>query len=164
MSYPLQLAQVKIILESVTNIGKVYDNVRWISESEKFLEDFVKLIADQNEIRAWIISRIGGEDAFGASGNTAGTRVSIPTSTRLRRYDWIIEGFMGFTDNSTEKDFQALVSDVLDKFKDKLTLNNTAFQRGPLIYRLDHTFFSDVLCHHVVITFYSSERDGVDPS
>lgn len=163
MSYVLQLAQVKSILNAVSNIGTVHDNVRWIKDSELFLAEFTKLIGTQKEIRAWIISRTGGTDEIGASVNADGTRVSIPTGTRLRRYDWAIEGFMGFKDNSTEVDFQALVDAVIDAFKDKLTLNNTAMTRGSITYRIDHTFFSDNLCHHILIQFYSVERDGISP-
>jgi hypothetical protein len=164
MSRALIQAQIKTILQGVANIGNVYDSVRWVNDKEKWDRDFLKDINGQHEVRVWMIYRVGGGEDYGANINVLGTNLSIPTRTRAQRYDFQIEGFLSFADDDTDSTFQALVDSVIDAFKNKQSLNDTAIARGPINYSIDHQFFGQVLVHHVVLTTFAVERDGIVPS
>jgi hypothetical protein len=157
-------AAIKTILEGVTDIGNVYDSIRWVNDKERWDSAFLKDIDGQSEIRVWMLYRISGEEAYGASDNAAGTGLSIPIRTRLQRYNYQIEGMLSFTDDDTDVRFQALLDSVIDAFKNKQSLNDTAIFRGPINYTIDHQFFGEVLVHHVILNLYAVERDGITPT
>ena len=163
MSRKLILAEITTILKEVDSIGKVYDSVRWVIEESKFNESFIASIADQQQIRAWIISRVSGQDGYGAMNRGLGTLMAVPVGTRLNRYDFTIEGFMSFKDDETEAEFQDLVDSIRDKFKDNISLNSSALERGNITYKVGHTRFGEYLVHHAVIDFWAIERDGIVP-
>lgn len=164
MSRASILSAVKTILEGVTNIGNVYSTIRWVIEDDKFFKEFETLISNQQQVRVWMITRVGGEDVYGPQRNFGGTGIDIPTRTRGRRYDFQIEGFSSFTDDDTESEWQTLIDNVLDEFKNNTSLTNTALIRSSLSYIIDHVWFGKYLVHHVVIRFYAAERDGITPS
>jgi hypothetical protein len=157
-------AAIKTILESVTDIGNVYDSIRWVNDKERWDSAFLKDIEGQTEIRVWMLYRISGEEAYGANENAASTGISIPIRTRLQRYNFQIEGMLSFTDDDTDSRFQLLVDSVINAFKNKQSLNDTAILRGPINYTIDHQFFGEVLVHHVVFGLYAVERDGITPT
>jgi hypothetical protein len=163
MAYSSILAQIKTLLSAVSDIGQVYDNIRWAKDRDDFFDLFSKVIDDQRQIRCWFISRSGGQDGYGALESGLGTKYSIPINQRLIRYDIVIDGFISFSDNDTEVVFQTLVDAVRNQFKDKITLNNSALERGPISYTLEHVKFSDQLCHHVNFEFFVLERDNITP-
>lgn len=164
MTWPAVLAKIKTELEAVTNIGQVYDNIRHVKDEDILRKDFTITIGGQQEIRVWFITREGGVDAYGSMQALTGTRVSLPVRRRGRRYDVVIEGIESFKDDSTEVDFQALVTALLDQLKDNLTFGQTVLERGAISYEITHTMFGETLCHHVLMRFYCIELDAITPS
>ena len=164
MSRLLILAEIKTLLESVTDIGQVHDSIRWSVSEDKFAENFITQVDERNELRTWMIYRSAGGMDYGAREGSLGTGVTIPTRTSLRRHDFVIEGWASFADDDTDATFQALVDAVLDKFETEITLNNSALTRGPIEYNIDHQFFGEILAHHVTLNFYAVERAGITPT
>jgi hypothetical protein len=165
MTYANQLAQIVSILEAVTNIGTIHDSLRWSRDFKTLSEAYTISINNRSEIRTWLISRAGGADAYGMiQGSNLGTLVRVPVGSQLVKYDYIIDGFMSFKDNETESEFLALVDAVRDQFKNNISLNSSCFERGHIFYSIDHAFFGDHLCHHINMTFWTAELEGITPS
>lgn len=165
MTYPLQLAAIKGIIEGVSNIGTVHDSLRWSRNPAELFQNYVSTINNQSEIRAWFISRSGGADAYGMiSGASIGTRIQVPVGQRLRKYNWTVNGFMSFSDDTTEPIWLALVDSMLDAFKNNISLDSTCLERGFLEYEIDHMAFSEVLAHHMQIRFWTAELSGINPT
>tara|TARA_Y100000310_G_C20403817_1_gene678684 strand:+ start:287 stop:781 length:495 start_codon:yes stop_codon:yes gene_type:complete len=157
------ISQIKTLLEAVTDIGQVYDSIRWAIYEDKFVQDFFTTVNGQNQIRTWMIYRGGGGEDYGSRQNSLGTGLSIATQRGLSRYDFIIEGWASFEDNSSDSDFQTLVDSVLTKLKPEISLNSSALMRGPINYNIDHQFFGDYFVHHIILTFYATEEAGLSP-
>ena len=165
MTYTNQLLQLKTILETVTDIGVVHDSIRWSRESQEFIKIFTTQINSQGQIRTWMVSRVSGADAYGMLQSASlGTQIRVPVGQQLRKYDWEIQGFMSFTDDETESEFQALAESVLAKFNDNISLNSSCLERGFISYKLDHVFLGDHLVHHMELTFWTAEIEGINPT
>jgi|TARA_Y100000310_G_scaffold345771_1_gene469634 hypothetical protein len=163
MSRSAIISAIKTLLEAVTDIGQVYDSIRWTIYEDKFIQDFFTVVNGQNQIRTWMIYKTGGGQDYGARSGSLGTGVDIPTQSALDRHDITIEGWASFTDNDSDSDFQALVDSVLDKFRAEISLTDTALVRGPINYAIDHQFFGQYFVHHVILNFYAVERTGITP-
>lgn len=162
MSYAAILAQIKTDLESVTNIGKVYDSVRWSIYEDSFLENFIETISGQDQVITWLITRNNVVSQFGPAQNALGTRIHVPLKQELVKHDIMIDGFMSFTDNSTEVDFQTLIDSIMADYRNIATFSNTAFIRGPINIKIEMASFGEVLCHHALITFYVTEFNNIN--
>jgi len=136
MSYSTCLAQVKSILEGVTNIGQVHDYVRW-NKDWPDLKTLFKVTSPTTQLRFWDITRKSSTEVTGA------------TRTNERTHTFRIRGFITLDDSAaTEKTFQNLVEDVATAFRNKPTLNGYALNVEPLqINNIDHAMVGDCLCH-----------------
>jgi hypothetical protein len=163
MSRVLIQSAIKTILETVTDIGTVYDHIRWTNYQGKFIEAFVTEVDGQPQIRTWMINRAGGGFDYGPRLGSLGTAVDIPTNTNLAKYDFQVEGWLSFKDNDTDSEFQLLIDAIEDKFKANISLNDTCLVRGPITYQIDHQFFGEYFVHHIIMEFYAVEREGITP-
>jgi len=164
MSRKLIQAEIKTILETVTDIGQVHASIRWTKYEDKFIQNFIVGIEDQAEIRTWMIYRVEGGMAYGPNNGGLGTSYPVTTHQSLERYDFRIEGWASFTDDDTDSRFQDLIDAVLDKLEANISLNNTANMHGPVNYSIDHQFFGDYFVHHVIFNMYVLETFGITPS
>lgn len=166
MSYSNILAEIKSTLEGITDIGNVYDSIRWSAFSDNYLNNFIANISNQDQVRVFFITREATGIAYGPTRNALGTRISISNAQALRRHNIMIEGYQSFRDNETEVDWQTLIESILTTLSSEVTFNGTAFNRSENIDvpAIDMTFFGDIYCHHVVFQFYVTERENVSLS
>lgn len=163
MAYPTILAAIKAVFDGITDIGQVYDQIRYTNDPHELLSRYIDRIGGYNQIRVWLITRVSGGDIVGPQEDAFGTGIWVSTQSRLSKYDMVIDGFMSFEDNETEAEFLALVDSVRDTLKNNLTFSNTAFTRGPLVYEIDHVELDEIICHHINMKFWVTEYDGVNP-
>lgn len=108
MTEALIRTDIRKTLESVYQIGCVYDYEPWSSTWDEFLEQFRVEIDEQNVIRGWTITITEiPADGFIATGkrNTGNTR----------DYTYSIKGYYGLDQaGETEKDFIKLTLDVMN--------------------------------------------------
>ena len=164
MSYSTILAQIKTSVEAVTNVGKVYSNIRYAQDLGNFYEIFRTTINNQDEIRVWMISRNGRQSITGPKEVSFGNfRFVIPATQRAIVHNILIEGLMSFKDDDTEVDFQALLDSVHDQIKNNLTFSNTAKTRSDPMSTIDYRYLGPVLCHYATVEFGVLEIDGINP-
>lgn len=139
MSYATTLAAIKTLMESVTNIGNVFDYVRWNKDWPITLSLIKVATPAPAHIRFWDISRKSTPEEEKTS------------RTNLRLHTFQIRGFISLDDSTaTEKTLQNLVEDVATMFRNKPTLNGTALIAAPLqINNTGHAMVGDVLCNMV---------------
>ena len=136
MAYATVLGKIKTYMLSVTNIGNVYDYVRWSKDYPAMLTLF-KVSSPIAQVRFWDISRVKTPET---------NKVS---KSNLREYTFRIRGFMSLDDSAeSEKTFQSLLEDVCTVFRNKPTLDGFALNASPLqIDVVSHAMVGDVLCH-----------------
>lgn len=136
MTYVATLAAVKATMLTVTNIGNVYDYVRWYKDWPAMLSLF-KVTSPSTQIRFWDISRVSTSET---------NKVSKEND---RSYTFRIRGFMSLDDSDeTEKTFQLLLEEVCTKFRNKPTFGSTVVNVQPVqINNVSHAMVGDVLCH-----------------
>ena len=145
-------AQIKTILEAVTNIGKVYDYERWSADWTAFINLFKITVSGVDQIRGWEISRRSvGEK-----------KVVIGVGSLAHEDDhlFIIKGYMSVKDASaTEKTFNTLIESIKTAFRANPNLNATCERHGriqaPVI---DFRIFGDVFCHYAELNLTVYER------
>lgn len=147
MSQATCLAQVKSILEGVTDKGIVHDYSRWARDWGNFL-DLFKVSSPTDQIRGWEITR------------TSTPEVTETSRTNKQTHSFTIRGYMSLDDSAaTEKVFQALVESVADAFRNKPDLNGVALNVSPLQRDVvDFRMFGSVLCHFAECTLNVEEE------
>ena len=142
-NYSDMLAQIKTILESVTNIGKVYDYERFSNNWSDYRVLFKTTIGTTDQIRAWTITRVSTDQ-----------KRHLSDGVHRQTLTFTIHGYMGLDDaNSSEKTFQELVESVMDAIDAKPHLGGMAAGSDPSQLKFfDHRLFGDLLCHHAEIT------------
>lgn len=147
------------ILKDVYGVEKnnVYDYDRWAPTWDKFLEFFK---TSDNKLQGWMVTRRRSPKFILAQGGH-------DTKTHL----FIIKGIMGLADSDgTEKIFQDLIEDIVNKFDDYDTLNGIAFTSSPVIGAprlisgiqveiVEKRKFGTVLCHYCELFLYVQEFD-----
>lgn len=146
MPQSLIRAQIKIILEAVTGIGRVYDYLRWATDWTTILSLFKP--AGQDKINAWMITRKATGERWG-------------TIARLEDvHSFMIIGVYSHDDQSaSEKTFQDLIDAIQAKFRDYEDLNGTCLTTAPQsgdysdkagiqVLTVEIRMFGGVLCHY----------------
>jgi len=153
MSYQTIRDQVKIILESVTNIGNVHDYIR----STVFWNDFFTKHKDTNQILTWEISRISTAEEVWSVQNAAGSEPNFHDTHSI-----VIVGHMSLQDSTaTEKTFQDLVTAIQTKFRQNNDLNGTVIIPKQLqVKSVGHANYAGILVHRAVLTYEAIERVG----
>lgn len=150
MSESAQRTEIKNIMDTVTDIGKVYDYERWAANWNDFINLF-KSVA-HSQIRGWEISR----KAAGIKKAAIGTSIG----SYLKDNDFVIKGYMAIDDSAaTEKTFNTLIEAVEAKFRSNMTLNGAAKDHDYIQVRvIDSRMFGSVLCHYAELYLKVYER------
>jgi len=147
------LADVKAKIESVTDVGMVYDYYRWNNDLGAFIALFsFTPTGGSKQIRGWEITRVSvREHQDGAF---------------FRHHDFQVEGYMSLSDaDASDKTFQVLVDDVCAAFRTAADgptwyyLNGDDPRLSPAqVEVIDVRMFGNVLCHHARIRVSVTER------
>jgi len=146
VSYAEIRAAIKSVLESVPEVGAVYDYLRWTSDPSTF----EALFAARGQVKFWTISRSSVEDA------------QRYTEQVDEVHTVVLRGYLSLDDAAaSEKAFQDLVDSVRAALRENYTLSGTAWNSGPEIHTtIEHRQFGEVLCHYCEITFAVRERSN----
>jgi len=146
-------AQILVILNAVTNIGKVYDYERWAADWTTFINLFKATIGAVDQIRGWEIGRRNAPQIDHAYGV-----VYVP-------HQFVIRGFMSVNDASaTEKTFNALIEAIQTAFRTKDTLNGTCEttrydgRASIQVDIIEMRSFGSILCHYAELSLFAKER------
>lgn len=146
MSEATVRAGIKTLIESVSNVGEVYDHEPFAATWDEFVEQFKCRVLGREQIRAFTISceAIPRERL-----SVASTR----SSHNQARLTYKIRGYCGFSEeHSTETEFLGVVIAVLNKLDTGIVTGNA--YNAP-IAQLDSYVprtFGGVLCHYAEIT------------
>ena len=151
MSYATILAQIKTTLDTVTNIGRTHDYMRFAIDESAFLDWAKTTISTVDQIRVWMI------DYGGFSAET----VWISRSAKKHRvHTFVIYGYLGLDDSAaTGKTFATLAETVCDALDADATLNSDALSssRVPCQADVEPWLFYSKLCHRAVIALAVAE-------
>ena len=147
---------IKTQLETVSNIGKVYDYQRYANQWDDYLGFFKTTISGSPVIRGWTISveSVQIDDAPYDDDPTA--------PMNLWRYQYTLRGYLGVDDSAaSEKTARGLAVDVVNAIRAKREgLAATVLQVStPQIVAIAYQMFGGVLCHYIEINFEVWEMD-----
>ena len=145
MSLSTVRAQVKTVIEAVSNIGTVHDYERYSKDWSTY-KDFFKsgsVINFTQILRPSFIRTVEGSDA-----------------TERVTHNFLFKGAYSLDDSmATEKTCQDLVEGICQAFRDKPKLQDTAeVVIYPITGRLFNGMFGNVLCHIYEIEVSIRER------
>jgi hypothetical protein len=144
MAYSTILAQIKTAVESVTNIGRVHDYLRYFKDEATFISLFKTTISGVEQIRGWTITR----DAIPEN-----SRYTTQGPHRMKHM-FVIRGYLGVSDAiESEKTLQALVESVIEKLDNAVTLGSNVEVAGPATATIGHSELGRVLCHYAEINY-----------
>lgn len=138
---------------AVTDVGKVYDRMRWFDDWGAYLSLFKTTINSVPQIRGWSIHYAGiPQAAYTHFGD--GEQVT---------HRFIIRGFMRVDDSAeSEKTAAALAESVRNALEDNATLQqatDTRYHSDPVTMPIfEERVFGDVLCHYAEIVINVTEN------
>lgn len=149
--------QIKIILNTVSNIGTVIDWPKSSIDPSIFERDFLNVDADGvTEVRAWAIARRQITVDYGAAGGGIGSHYA-------KFNELSIFGLMSVDDErSTWNTFNDLIDAVVAALSLKIDLNGTVFvvQGGPVIQTIDQREVGGRILHYTEIRLRTMEQIG----
>jgi len=130
------IVEVKNKLEGVSEIGRVHD--------------FERRISNEAELRQHCIEPGGQRVRFWTISWSAAAAADETTRAVARRHELVLRGYAQVNDsNESEKEFRALVESVFTAFLSDRRLNNQAHRSGPLSVRaIQYRRFGGVLVHY----------------
>ncbi len=144
--------QIYSILNSVADIGKVYDYERWAADWTTFINLFKATIGGEDQIRGWEIGRRSAKETK--------VIIGVTTGGNERAHVFLLRGYLRVKDaDASEKTFNALIETISTAFRSNLKLNNTV-ERHDFIQAeiIDFRVFGGVLCHYAELTLTAYER------
>lgn len=147
------LADIKSKMESIADIGWVYDYERWSADWGKFLNLFKININNTEQIRGWEI-----------------TRIAVTEHNRgayFRHHKFRINGYMSLRDDiATDKTFQELIEEICITFRAANSPDEAWFyidgetpESSPIqVITIEARTFGGVLCHYAEIMLTVTER------
>jgi len=138
-------ARLKVTLDTVTNVGRTHDYLRWSIDESAFIDLFGTTIGTDDQFRGWMITWRGFEQEEPYTGRD---------SDQYRTHTFQLDGYLGLKDSTaTEKTFAALAELVCNTLDADGTLNSSAFAhtREPTQCIVDERVFYGKLCHHAEI-------------
>ncbi len=150
MAYSTILAEIKTVMESVNDIGRVQDYLRYWKDDAHFKQLFQATVKGKKQIRGWTITR---------DGVPVNSRYASSGQHRLT-YNFVIRGYLGVSDGTeSEKTMQALVDEIIEKLDNAITLGGNVLDSGPAVCpTITHSEFGNVLCHYAEIQFPATEH------
>jgi hypothetical protein len=141
-------ANIKTILEAVSNIGVVHDYERWAVLYDDLLSKFKTTISGSDVFRGWTITCEGWDAEF----------ITFPKGVS-RTYSYKIRGYFSLKDaDATEKTAIALVEAVCNALDTDTTIHTTnAFSPPAGVDVFEPREFGNILCHYAEITQQISE-------
>ena len=138
-------ADIVTQVESVSNIGVVYDYVRYADTWDKFLELFKTTISGEEVIRGWTITCISFNETQLGYGDPG---------TVQRDYVYQIRGYFGVDDSTaSEKAAMIVAEDVVETLRSSVESGSDAEGNLPAALTIfEGRIFGDVLCHYAEIT------------
>jgi hypothetical protein len=139
-------AQIKTVLDTVTNVGRTHDYLRWAIDETAFDDLFGTSVSDTDQYRGWMIAWLGFTQEEPYTGRD---------SDQYRTHTFQIDGYLGLKDSkATEKTFAALTEAVCNALDADSTINSSDFahMRMPVQCIADSRLFYGKLCHHAEIT------------
>lgn len=154
-NYAAILADIKSKLESVSNIGKVYDYDRRATTDDEFIKLFAYTPAGgYQQIRGWELTRTAA--------------VEHKKGAFWRHHQFKVMGYMGLKDaDATEKTFQSLVEEICNKFRTAESPSEATWQyrngdnpdeSTVQVKSIQLRMFGNILCHCVEIALSVTER------
>lgn len=135
---------IRAKMGSVSGIGKIHDYERAINTIEDLYAYFRYPARDKNrKLNGWTITRESTSSEW---------RTHQPCVERIHTF--VIRGYYSVDDASgSERDFQQLVDDIVDKFNIEDTWSGLCEWTEPMQVRaLAYNTFGGVLVHHVELT------------
>ena len=140
-------AQIKTVIESVSDHGVVYDYQRWSDDWNTLLGLFGVTISGQKQIRGWMISLENVAqvvESFMGGGDD---------ETILVTYQYLVMGFLGVDDSTaSEKTMAALALAITKALTTDATLKAYVLETEspPVrINTLSYRMFAGILSHYV---------------
>ena len=145
MSEATTRADIVTQVESVSNIGVVYDYVRYADTWDNFLELFKTTINGNEVIRGWTVTCISFTETQLGYGNPG---------TIQRDCVYKIRGYFGVDDSAaSEKTAMIVAEDVVETLRSSVESGSDAEGNLPAeLTVFDGRVFGDVLCHYAEIT------------
>jgi hypothetical protein len=137
-------AQIKVILESIPDIGNVYSVRKYYNTQADRLAIMKTSISGVEQIRTWMIYRDGLPES---------NQILLGLGADKGReiiHKYIIEGWIGLKDaDSTELTLNSLLDSIEKAFATNRTLNDTCFYHdGIIIDKIDVVDMTGILCNH----------------
>jgi len=145
-------AKILAAMNTVTNIGQVYDYERFADDWETLLALFKATISSVDQFRGWTIALEGVDSEMIGFGNSGDEVEQLTYRVRIR-------GILGENDaTGTQKTFEALILSAKQALEAATALHDNDLAQGasgrfasdgPVqIPVIDLRQFSDVLCHY----------------
>ena len=155
MSFADIRAEIVTILKTVDGIGQVHDYIRHTTFWNEYFRDHTKNM----QVNTWEVSRRNTGEAVSAVEN----QVSVePFYNDVHQV--IILGRMSLNDDkASEKQFQTLISAIVEKFRQDPNnlLNGKVFlPRQIQVPIIEPRTYGGVLCHFCEMTYEAIERVG----
>lgn len=139
-------ASIKTLVESVSNVGMVYDHEPFADTWNAYVDHFKCTVLGRKQIRAFTIS-------CEAIPRERLTVASVRNSHNQARLTYKIRGYCGFDESScTETEFLGVVIAVMAKLDTGIVTGNA--YNAPIAQLDSYTprTFGGVLCHYAEIT------------
>ena len=131
------------IVAAVTNIGLVYDRLRYTDEWSKYMDLFKTTVSGLTQVRGWVVSYDGMSQEVAEMS---------PNAFRAQRFK--VRGYMSFDDSAeSEKTAANLAEAVCNALDDAATLHGGSYYDASQaeIEFFEPRMFGSVLCHYVEI-------------
>ena len=150
MAYTDIITKIKGTIESIPDIGRVHEYLRYFKDEPAFNELFMTKINGIKQLRAWMITRDG-----------------IPQNQRYTTFGphrmqhmFVIRGYLGISDGvKSEMIMQSLIEAIIEKLDNAVDLGSLVEASGPATAPvISHAEFGRVLCHYTEINFPVTEQ------
>ena len=134
-------------VDGVTDVGQVYDRLRFTNSYDVFQELFKANIGGIDQIRGWMIeySGVTAERAF--------------TCNDIRRHTFLISGYNRVNDErASEKEFATLTEAVIDALDADTTVHDHTDTAIAQVSAFEVRMFGNVACHYAEITQVVTEE------
>ncbi len=149
-------AQIKAVIEGVTNPGVVLDYDPFPgSEWNDFVALFTSTIGGNVVVRAWTIKNVGRR--------TVPQTIAMGSEVQRVELDWLVKGFAAVTENDSTSD--VMFRDLLEAVTEALNTNRhlagapEILDHDPADYLLPGNgalvSLGDTICHYGEVTFTS---------
>ena len=140
-------ARIVTVLESVTDVGLVYDYSRWAGDWGKTLELFKTTIDGVDQIRGWEVTfRRLQQSVIGFQGGGIDDTILVTYSYRIR-------GFLSFNDaDESEKTMTELALAIVTALEADTVLQGEVLDREtPVVAEIiqEERMFAGILCNYV---------------